>query len=411
MREALICAVVASWLSIETAPARAACGDGKVDVSIRRTCASCVAGSTHCPCANVREPLEPCDGRDLNGATCQTQGFFAGTLRCTATCELDTRLCTRLASDVKALHRTIDAAPAAALVTLAFSTNVISLGIASTSGTTITPFNWDLRGPWGKAIALPGAASVISGVLAIARDATSLELFQHDYQGASKSVHGFGDRRALAWAPGFRGGALVALEVGATASELVHLDDNGRVLGEPVRVAGVVRAMSWHQEGYLVAYVDGKKTLRLAWLDANVVRIADDGLGPAPKSVAIAPVYALRALVVRGAADRVTASTVALDARNSRRLAVEKEVELLARGARVVAAGCAGSGEGNYVILDDGKGKIHAALVHEGKSTVKRVIELRGAVAHAATSGYQRIYVAWTQGRQVHLTSVSEFLE
>src|SRR5687768_9454570 len=126
MKGTLIAAVAGLWLvlCVAAAPADAKCGDGKVDVAFRRTCAPCTAGSTNCPCADVRTALEPCDGRDFDGATCQTQGFFAGKLRCTAACKLDTGRCTKLASDVKALHRTLGPAPRR-WISVAFSTNVI----------------------------------------------------------------------------------------------------------------------------------------------------------------------------------------------------------------------------------------------------------------------------------------------
>ncbi|MBZ0237676.1 MAG: hypothetical protein K8M05_35500, partial [Deltaproteobacteria bacterium] len=210
MRGPLACAIAWLWLCAQPPPAEARCGDGQVDVSIRRTCAPCAYGSTNCPCAEVREALEPCDGADLDGATCQTQGFFAGTLRCTATCKLDTRRCTSLTSDVKLRHRTIGAAPAS--VSLAFAINVVSLGMIDTRAgtTTIVPYNWDLRGPWGKASQVPGAAALISGSLALARSGAALELYQHDYQGGATAVHAFADRRGLACTQGFRGGALLA---------------------------------------------------------------------------------------------------------------------------------------------------------------------------------------------------------
>ena len=51
-------------------------------------------------CGNgVVEGAEPCDGADLAGESCQTQGFAYGTLGCTVSCVLDTSGCgTHLAS-------------------------------------------------------------------------------------------------------------------------------------------------------------------------------------------------------------------------------------------------------------------------------------------------------------------------
>lgn len=407
MRWILASAIAWLCVSIAASPAEARCGNRKVDASIRRTCAPCVAGSTNCPCADVRTPLEPCDGRDFDGATCQTQGFFAGNLRCTATCTLDTSRCTKLTSDLEVKHRTVGAA--ASNVTLAFATNVISVGATNLSTTTITPYNWDLRGPWGKASKIAGYASVAAGTLALARKGTALELVGIDYQGGAKTLHAFGDRRALASAPGFRGGTLVALESGRGTSELVRLDDAGKQVGTSQQLAGEVRALSWHQEGFVVAFADRRGDLRVAWLGDDGGLVAErSGFGTAPRWVAIAPLHPMRALVVRNTADSVVASIVTLD--KTEGLDVEADLTLLASSARVVAAGYAGSTEGNYVILDDNKGQILAARIHDGKATVKRVIDQRGAVAYAATTGYQQIYVAWTYNKKLHLSSFSAFL-
>ncbi|HEY8211554.1 MAG TPA: hypothetical protein VIG99_28925 [Myxococcaceae bacterium] len=45
------------------------------------------------------------------------------------------------------------------------------------------------------------------------------------------------------------------------------------------------------------------------------------------------------------------------------------------------------------------------------RASVKALLNLRGARALSATTGYQRIYVAWTQGEKLHLTSFSAFLD
>ena len=42
----------------------------------------------------VDPPLEECDGTNLSGQTCVTQGFDGGTLNCTSSCQFDTSLCT-----------------------------------------------------------------------------------------------------------------------------------------------------------------------------------------------------------------------------------------------------------------------------------------------------------------------------
>lgn len=46
-------------------------------------------------CGNgAKEPGEQCDGVDLGGATCQTFGYYSGTLSCTSACTYDTSSCT-----------------------------------------------------------------------------------------------------------------------------------------------------------------------------------------------------------------------------------------------------------------------------------------------------------------------------
>jgi len=396
---ALVCA------SSTRAAAQGTCGNGRVDAAVRRTCAPCVARSTNCPCADVRTPLEACDGRDLDGATCQTKGFFDGTLRCTATCQLDTSRCTSLTSDVKLRHRTLGAAPL--WVSLAFSTNVISVAARQTGSTTITPYNWDLRGPWGKASVVPGAAVVVGGTSALVRTAKALELFGIDYQGGARKLFAFGDRHALAWTQGFRGGALVALAAPNNTSELAFVDATGKTTGTSVTLAGEVRALSWHQEGFLAAFADRAGDLHLAWLADDATLVREANLGRATASCAIAPIYPLRALVVRGGDAGAIASIVVLD---KTAITVERDLPLVTTRARVVAAGYAGSSEGSYVILDDAAGHIDAVRVHEGKATVKRMIDRKGAIAHAATTGYQNVYVAWSLGGTLHLSSFSAFL-
>ena len=38
---------------------------------------------------NLAEPQEDCDGTDLGGQSCESLGFWGGTLRCRETCQLD----------------------------------------------------------------------------------------------------------------------------------------------------------------------------------------------------------------------------------------------------------------------------------------------------------------------------------
>lgn len=70
------------------------CGNGQRDVIgvTGGQCAPCMAGRV-CPCAPVTQLQEPCDGEDLGGATCVSQGFGSGAVRCTPRCRLDTSAC------------------------------------------------------------------------------------------------------------------------------------------------------------------------------------------------------------------------------------------------------------------------------------------------------------------------------
>ncbi|HEX9942187.1 MAG TPA: DNRLRE domain-containing protein [Thermoanaerobaculia bacterium] len=54
-------------------------------------------GGTPAVCGNgVKESGEACDGADLGGQTCQSQGFSSGTLACNANCTFNTSGCTNL---------------------------------------------------------------------------------------------------------------------------------------------------------------------------------------------------------------------------------------------------------------------------------------------------------------------------
>lgn len=51
-------------------------------------------------CGNgTAEADEPCDGTDLHGATCTSQGYVSGTLACTSACQLDTSHCVAAVAD------------------------------------------------------------------------------------------------------------------------------------------------------------------------------------------------------------------------------------------------------------------------------------------------------------------------
>lgn len=77
------------------APVHPSCGNGRRDVigMSGGQCAPCMPGRV-CPCAPRVEIQEPCDGEDHGSATCATQGYATGALRCTSRCTFDTSGCT-----------------------------------------------------------------------------------------------------------------------------------------------------------------------------------------------------------------------------------------------------------------------------------------------------------------------------
>jgi cysteine-rich repeat protein len=68
------------------------CGNGTCDPD--ETTATCPADCVPETCGNgTLEAFEACDGTDLAGETCVSQGFTSGTLRCAANCQLDRGQC------------------------------------------------------------------------------------------------------------------------------------------------------------------------------------------------------------------------------------------------------------------------------------------------------------------------------
>lgn len=81
----------------------ASCGDGIVnggepcdDANATTTdaCIDCVAAT--CGDGHRWAGMEACEGMDLGGATCASQGFIGGTLACTVRCTFDTSACTTM---------------------------------------------------------------------------------------------------------------------------------------------------------------------------------------------------------------------------------------------------------------------------------------------------------------------------
>jgi hypothetical protein len=84
-------AKVADALVAATALNSAIEGAGNDDVPNLQCGTTCGDGA--------RNGYEACDGADLGGATCTGLGFAAGTLACTATCQLDLGVCTPFSSE------------------------------------------------------------------------------------------------------------------------------------------------------------------------------------------------------------------------------------------------------------------------------------------------------------------------
>ena len=67
-------------------------------VSRANSFSSCFTPQT---CGNGQlDPGEDCDGGNLGGATCSSEGFFGGTLACTSSCTFDTSACTNCGNEV-----------------------------------------------------------------------------------------------------------------------------------------------------------------------------------------------------------------------------------------------------------------------------------------------------------------------
>jgi len=71
-------------------------------LSCAANCQYNTANCTTITCGNgTKEPNEQCDGNQLGGATCQSQGFAGGTLSCSANCTYNTANCTKCGNGVK----------------------------------------------------------------------------------------------------------------------------------------------------------------------------------------------------------------------------------------------------------------------------------------------------------------------
>lgn len=103
MTYAVLCAYAGLlWVSGAIAPALGAQGGlpqcvAELDTCVADlgTCNDDLAVCEAAVCGNeVAESGEACDGENLQGATCGTEGFLYGVLACTASCTIDTSGCT-----------------------------------------------------------------------------------------------------------------------------------------------------------------------------------------------------------------------------------------------------------------------------------------------------------------------------
>ncbi len=69
-------------------------GDGKIDQADSNCTGPTDNSENRCGDGIKEGTAEECDGSDLGGATCQSSGFYSGTLSCSASCTLDTSGCT-----------------------------------------------------------------------------------------------------------------------------------------------------------------------------------------------------------------------------------------------------------------------------------------------------------------------------
>jgi hypothetical protein len=97
------------------------CGNGTLDHCMAP------AGFGFCP---LVPQVERCDGADLNGQTCQTVGYGAGTLACSSNCALDTKGCTECVALDASLLRCGDAPITAAAIAAGISATDSEVALA-----------------------------------------------------------------------------------------------------------------------------------------------------------------------------------------------------------------------------------------------------------------------------------------
>jgi hypothetical protein len=379
------------------------CGNGKVDKTSRTECAPCAESVTDCPCATVLDALEPCDGADLDGKTCETEGFFMGQLRCTASCTVDTGKCTRLPGDVPSLrHRAVGKSHARA-ANLGGQSNVVYVLAPDGKGkTVVTPYNFDLRGPWGSVVTVDGDVRHLN-TAAIRAAPTSFE-----YGGVDttfKSFHTFENATFVAATPSNFSGKLVAYNQNG-ASYVQAMDEKGKPSGKPLAIGGTVRALTYLMEGFVVAYTSQKGELEIRWFSKALQELGAGSLPIRGTSFALA---AVEKQLVIAHADKsgafVTLATI------DKSIKAAKAQRVVSGNARIV--GAMYDGHGIIGLVDNGKGTFTGFFVDKKskKLTSKKVLTKTGAIAHDLASLYDRLFIAWTTADTLYLSSVLSALQ
>lgn len=378
----------------------AACGNGRIDVQVERTCAPCIPGRP-CKCGEVARPLEPCDGEDVGDKTCQTQGFFAGRLRCTSSCQLDTSGCERLASPLTLLHRTVG--PAAERVAMAFETNVVGVLAQRGEQFTVTPYNWDLRGPWGKPFRAEGSGLALlptaSGWILVAAAGASSP--------PSIGVVSFGgelmpierlDGSRLAGAVRRGPGGMVVATAREGDTRLATFDEAGKRVESTRDLPGALVAMIWHHGLVTLSRLGAGMSLTSSSEDPRKARTLPLPLVDAPATLAQVSEDTVALFYATAAGGFVRPVRLGDDP------GVGPAVRLVPGRVRLVGAGYAGSVEGTFGVFDDEAGRVHVARLHGKERDVRTVFQRAGARALAVTSGYGHVFIAWNGDGQLHVT-------
>jgi len=199
----------------------------------------------------------------------------------------------------------------------------------------------------------------------------------------------------------FQGATVLALDRKGEVS-VRQRGANGK-LGALTKLPGRVLDMQWHWDGLLVATAPDAKTVQVQLFSPVYEPLGEVKL-PAPKSLAVTGLYPKTALV----AEETAEGTVAKLYDTGDGMKLQRTVTLSKTPMRVAGAGFGGSTEGTFVLLDDGKGGSWLARFppKSGEVLLRSLAKLNGAKALALTTGYQRVYVAWTVNGRLYLSRV-----